>query len=403
MSKINRRRFLHSAFAAGAFGLAGGRWARAHAAALPQAGLQAPYDHYVFVPNRNSADVAIIDTDRDVVIARVPVGNVPHQVAVSDVLGKLIATNIEDNTVSIIDLASLRTEATLPLGHEPEHMELSPRGTLAAVGNIGEGTVSLVRLDEKREVRRITGLFEPHNMTFSPDGRFIYVGNLGANFISVIDVARGAVIDEIGVGENVALAALPGSEEEHQGIINVTRTPDGRLGFAAYGDGDAMAVIDLRTRRTLKTLRLGRLPWRAYSTADGRFMIIPNNGDGSVSIVSTRSPFKEVARLKGAADMTGVNTGWFETVAFVISRGADRLVILDLLKMENAGIIGLGKGATPETGVVTPDGKKLYVALSGLDQVALIDTRTRRLIKRISGVGSEPWGAHMVGALNYCH
>ncbi len=403
MSKIDRRLFLHHAIGASLLGLTGMRILRANAAVAPRRRLKSPYDHYVFVPNRNSADVAIIDTDTDAVVARLPVGNVPHQVAVSDVLGKLIATNTQDNTLSIIDLASLRTEATLPLGHTPEHMELSPSGALAAVGNIGEGTVSLVRLDKDLEVRRITGLFEPHNMTFSPDGRFIYVGNLGANFISVIDVHKGKVIDEIGIGKNTALAALPGSEEEHQGIINVTRTPDGRLGFAAYGDGDTMAVIDLRSRRTLKTLRLGQLPWRAYSTADGRFMIIPNNGDATISIVSTHSPFEEVARLKGAEDMTGVNTGWFETVAFVVSRGEYKLVILDLMTMKNAGVIDLGKGTSPETGVVTPDGKKLYVAMSGVDQVAVIDTHSRRQITRISGVGSEPWGAHMVGALNYCH
>ena len=365
--------------------------------------LRAPFDHFVFVPNRNSADVAVIDSTTDTVTARIRVGNVPHQVAVSSTLGKMIASNTRDNTLSIINLRDLRQEATLPLGLEPEHMELSPSGTLAAVGNISGGTVSLVTLEENREVRRVTGFFEPHNMTFSPDGKLIYVGNLGANFISVLDVERGAIIDEIKVGENTPLASLPGTEEEHQGIINITRTPDGRLGFADFGDGNVMAVLDLRSRRKLKTLKLGELPWRAYTTADGRFMIIPNNGDRTVSIVSTTSPFREVARLQGGEDMTGVNTGWFETIAFVISRAENRLILLDLVNMRNLGDLDLGTGSTPETGVTTPDGKKLYVALSGTDSVAVIDIRNRSLLHRIENVGSEPWGTHMVGALNYCH
>ena len=365
--------------------------------------LEAPYDHYVFVPNRDSANVAIIDTDTDRLIARVKVGNVPHQVAVSDTLGKLVASNTADNTITIISLKTLKPEATIKLGNEPEHMEISPGGAIAAVGNIGGGTVSLIDLKANREHKRITGLHEPHNMTFSPDGKLLYVGNLGANFVSVIDVAKGKVIDEIPVGDEQQLAALPGGEDDHQGVINVTRTVDGRLGFAAYGDGDTMAVIDLRTRRKLKTLKLGDLPWRAYTTADSRYMIVPNNGDQTVSIVSTTSPFREVARLRGAPDMTGVNTGWFESVAFVISRGEDKLVVLDLQEMRNTGEISLGKGCTPETGVTNPEGTKLYVALSGCNQVAVIDTRARKIVKRISGVGEEPWGAHMVGALNYCH
>ncbi len=365
--------------------------------------LEAPFDHYVFVPNRASADVAVIDADQDKVIGHIKVGNVPHQVAVSDTTGKLLATNTEDNTVSIVDLRSLKTEATLKLGHEPEHMEISPGGNLAAIGNILSGEVSLVDLSSNTERARVSGLHEPHNMTFSPDGRLLYVGNLGANFVSVIDVEKGKVIREIGIGEGQALAALPGSDDEHQGVINVTRTPDGRLGFAAYGDGGAMAVIDLRDMRKLATLKTGEEPWRAYTTADGRYMILPNNGDQTVSIYSTTSPFREIAHLRGAEDMTGVNTGWFETTAFVISRGDDKVKILDLTTMTNAGEISFGKDASPETGVVTPDGAKFYVALSGRDEVAVIDVKTRRIIKRIGDVGSEPWGTSMVGALNYCH
>jgi len=364
--------------------------------------LEAPYDHYVFVPNRNSADVAVIDANTDKLVANVKVGNIPHQVAVSDTLGKMITSNTHDNTVSITDLKTLKTIATVTLGNEPEHMEIGPAGNIAAIGNIGEGTVSLISMTQNRELKRITGLHEPHNMTFSPNGKLLFVGNLGANFVSVIDVARGKVINEIGVGDNPAMAALPGGNDEHQGIINVTRTPDGRLGFAAYGDGDVMAVIDLRTQKKLATLKLGDEPWRAYTTADGRFMIIPNNGDETVSVFSTTAPYKEVARLKGAADMTGVNTGWFETTAFVISRGDDKVVILDPVDMKNAGEIKL-PGATPETAVTSPDGTRLYVALSGTNEVAVIDTRARKLLHKIKNVGKEPWGAHMVGSLNYCH
>lgn len=371
------------------------------ALADPLSALNGSLDHYVFVPNRSSADVAIIDSRTDEVVAKVAVGNVPHQVAVSDTLGKMVASNTADNTITIVDLRDLKNAAGITLGHEPEHMEINPAGDLLAVGNIGEGTVSLVSLREDQERHRITGLHEPHNMTFSPDGSMLYVGNLGANFVSVIDVGQAKVVAELPVGEGRALASLQ-DQEEHQGIINVTRTPDGRLGFAAYGDGDEMAVFDLRTRETLDTMELGDAPWRAYTTADGRFMIVPNNGDQTVSVFSTTSPFDEVARLEGVGDMTGVNTGWFETTAFVIGRGSDTIGVIDLTTMTNAGEIEI-PGGSPETGVTTPDGTKLYVALSGTDEVAVIDTHERKLIKRISGVGDDPWGAHMVGALNYCH
>jgi len=368
-------------------------------AAAPAAALE-PDGAYLYVPNRASSDVAVIDHATQRLIARIEVGKVPHQVAVSDRLGKLVASNTADNTVSVIDLATLRPEATLALDHEPEHMELSPDGLTVAVGNIGAGTVSLISLEEPRETARVDGLFEPHNMTFSADGSLLYVANLGAEHVSVVDVAAARVVNEIPVAEPTALASKGGTDAEYQGIINVTRTPDGRLGFAAHGEGNVMAVIDLRTQRKVKSLELGELPWRAYSTADGRFMLVPNNGDATVSVISTSS-LEVVATLPGAEDMTGINTGWFETLAFVIGRADNKLVVLDLEEMKAVGEIALP--GTPETGVTTPDGKTLYVALSDTDQVAVIDVRRRELVKTIDDVGDEPWGAAMAGALNYCH
>ncbi len=356
--------------------------------------------HYVFVPNRASADVAIIDTRVDRVIAHVPVGAVPHQVAVSAAHMKMVASNTGDHTLSVIDLRSLATTATIPLGHTPEHMAIDPSGEILAVGNIGEGTVSLVSLREEREIARIDGLHEPHNMTFDPSGARLYIGNLGASFVSTIDVARGVVVDEIPVGPDRALAALGQDGGAYQGIVDVTATPDGRLGFAAYGEGDRMAVIDLASGRTVKTLALGDMPWRAFTTTDGRYMIVPNNGDETISVVSTET-LEEIARLPGAADMTGVNAGWFDSLAYVISRGDDKAVILDLTTMRVAGEIALP--GTPETGVVTPDGTKLYVALGDADTVAVIDVHARAVVATIDGVGAEPWGTHIVGAVNYCH
>jgi YVTN family beta-propeller protein len=368
------------------------------ATAAPVLALEAA-DGYVFVPNRASADVAVIDTRTDRLVARLPVGRVPHQVVVSDVTNKLIASNTADDTISIVDLSTLQTR-TLELDDEPEHMALAPDGVLLAIGNIAAGTVSLVSLEQETEIARVAGLFDPHNLTFSPDGALLYVANLGANHVSVMDVASARVIDEIPVGRPPVLAAGDGPGAEFQGIINVTPTPDGRLGFAAHGEANELAVIDLRTRALKKSVALGELPWRAYSTADGRFMLVPNNGDRTLSVIST-STLEVVATLPAAEDVTGVNTGWFETTAFALSRAGRKAVVYDLEAMARVGEIALP--GTPETGVTTPDGAKLYVALSDTDQVAVIDVRARALIRTIDGVGDEPWGAMMIGALSYCH
>ena len=374
--------------------LAGALWhgsARAHES----------IEHLLFVPDRVLAQVTVIDTNKDAVIAQIPVGKVPHQVSVSAPLGKLVVSNTADDTISIVDLDSFETRATLRLGSAPEHMELSPDGRLLAVGNIEGGTVSLVDLAGEREIARIPGLSAPHNLTFSRDGTRLYVANLGAGHVSVIDVARARIVAEIPVAEPKVLAVKgTDSGADYQGILNVTASADGHLGFAAHGEDGRLAVIDLDSGAKVTSLSLGDRPWRAYRSADGRYMIVPNNGDATVSIVSTET-LQTVATLPGAAGVTGVNTDPAGKTAFVISRAEEKIVLLDLESLSPAGEIALPGG--PETGVISPHGKKLYVALSGTGKVAVIDVPGRKLIGMIEGVGAEPWGTTMVSADNYCH
>ena len=68
----------------------------------PQAAALEDVAHAVFVPNRGSADIAVIDTRTDQVAAHIQVGNVPHQVAVSDTMMKLVASNTADDTIALL-------------------------------------------------------------------------------------------------------------------------------------------------------------------------------------------------------------------------------------------------------------------------------------------------------------
>jgi YVTN family beta-propeller protein len=110
---------------------------------------------------------------------------------------------------------------------------------------------------------------------------------------------------------------------------------------------------------------------------------------------------QEITRLPGAPGISGINTGMFDSVASALSRTDSRAVVLDLDERRAAGEVTLP--SRPETGIIADEGRKLYVALSGSDQVAVIDMRRWMLTKLIDGVGREPWAVNMVGALSYCH
>src|SRR5438445_13565499 len=99
-------------------------------------------------------------------------------------------TNLNDNTVSVIDTASNTVMATVPVGNFPNGVAVTPDGAHVYVGNQGDGlvpgTVSVIdTATNKLTATVMVGLF-PFGVAVTPDGAHVYVGNLCSTTVSVI-------------------------------------------------------------------------------------------------------------------------------------------------------------------------------------------------------------------------
>jgi YVTN family beta-propeller protein len=74
---------------------------------------------YVFVANRTSPEIAVIEVERDAVAKRVALGGIPAQFVISEQLAKLAASHPAERAVSIADLARGGFEVVRP-GLVPE-------------------------------------------------------------------------------------------------------------------------------------------------------------------------------------------------------------------------------------------------------------------------------------------
>lgn len=356
---------------------------------------------FVFVPSRSDPEVSVLDTAKDEVVATLKLGRVASQVVVSDSTGRLVASNIENKSLAIVDLRTHRLLRTMALDLTPERMVISPDGYLVGIGDAKQGVVAVVSILNYREMARVGGFVEPTKLTFGLDGSQLYVTDSATNRLALIDVVQNKRMFDIPVAQTSRppVTARTGAPSPDT-VSALTRTPDGRYGFVADARDNSLKVIDLSTEKIIKTLEVGRAPQRPYGTADGRLMLVPNEGDASVSVVDT-TMLQVVATLPGGRGVQAINTGWFESVAFVMSAAEKKLVLLDLVKFQSAGEIPLpGK---PGPGVVTSSGDKLYVALTDADKVAVINMRARTLAKVIDGVGRRPFGVTMAKTNNYCH
>ena len=215
----------------------------------------------VFVTNRDSSDVAVIDMKTNKVIDRIACGDRcnPHMTMATMDGKRLLTTGTQKNYAVIVDLKT-REIKKVRLGIAPEHFVISHDGKWAYIGNMEEGAVSIVDVVNGTEINRIQGFYEPHGFSMLPDMSKVYVSNLGAHEIGVIDVKSQKLIKTIYIGNAHILASLNLDKKlsEINGIANPSLTLDGRYLYAADGDSHQVAVIDTQTDSVVKTIPVGQ-------------------------------------------------------------------------------------------------------------------------------------------------
>jgi YVTN family beta-propeller protein len=359
----------------------------------------------VFVTNRDSSDITMIDTKSDRIVGKIPLGQMvnAHMAMVTPDGKKLLVAGTKANQALLVDLASLQVSKRIPVGVEPEHFDISPDGKLALMGNLEEGTVSVLDLAGGKEIKRLDGFAEPHGVAFLSQHK-VYVSSIGAHEVAAVSVDKLEVTNRMAVGSSHLLASVDPDRylTEIKGVVNPTPTLDGRFIYSADGDSGEVAIMDTATDSVIKTLRVGSEPWRAYPTPDGTKMLVPNNGDETISVIDTAKQ-AVVATMRGGPGMTGINFDGTGKKAYAFSTGEyATILIYDLANMREAGQKRLGANMSLETATTTPDGKKIYLASSKDNSVYVIDTATDA-IKRIANVGQSPWATTMLGSYQYCH
>ena len=359
------------------------------------------------VVNRDSSDITVIDPVTDTIIKRIPLGEYTnaHMAMLNHDGKKLIISATGRDRFLVVDLVSGKVEHTIVTGKAPEHFDATPDGRRAFVGNMEDSTVSMIDVHEGREIQRITGFYAPHGFSVTPDGSKVYVSSHGAHEVAVLDAQSGRMLKRLAIGEVGRVAARNPQRylSELNGIANPTLTKDGAFAYAADTDAGVVAIIDTKVDKVVKTLKVGEQPWRAYNSPDGRWMLIPNNGDSTVSVIDTTSQ-KIVAQLNAGADMTGVNYALNGSKAYVISRGESTVYVFNMQTFGMVARLKLGTNLALETASTTADGTKIYLASSSNDSVYVIDARTDQ-VKQITEVGRYPWGVSILAAAspNYCH
>jgi DNA-binding beta-propeller fold protein YncE len=309
--------------------------------------------------------------------------------------GLLVVANQQGASATVLDASNLATVATVPVGNGPHEVAMSLDGRWAIVTNYGDqaapgNTLSVIDLyDPTPRVVRTIDLGQyarPHGAVFVQSGTKLLVTSETSQKLLLVDFISGRV--------DTTLAT------NGKGSHMVAAQRDGRRAWTAnIGDG-TVTEYDIDTRTTKRTYKVAPDDESIAATAGGVQVWVGSNTAKTVTVVNAATATAiDTLRGFGRPYRVGISrTG--RGVAVVSDPDSNRVVLYDLgtrrvlARIDLAGEKGIGTPATkslPEGIAFDPIADVAYVTLHGTNQVVAIDLRSQR-VTGFGSVGTGPDG-----------
>jgi YVTN family beta-propeller protein len=245
-----------------------------------------PDGRRAFVPVYGSAGVGqagtdgrlidVIDLGTRSVVGTIDLGRGlrPHKPVFGPKNGLLYVTTELDNSVTIIDPATLGILGSVPTGRSQSHMlAISSDGRRGYTANVGSGTVSVLDLDARALVTTIPVATIVQRISLSNDDRWAFTADQTKLRLVVIDTAKNAVSTSI---------PLPGLG------FGTTPTPDGRWLLVTLPALRMVGVVDLGKMRVVRTLEVPRAPQEILVRPDGGVAYVSCDQSRRVAVLNLK-------------------------------------------------------------------------------------------------------------------
>jgi YVTN family beta-propeller protein len=308
----------------------------------------------------------------------------------------LLVLSKQNQTLAIVDPANLQVIARVPVGNDPHEVVASADGKTAYVSNYGFGayhTLARVDLIAQKPLPAIDlgALHGPHGLSFS-SGKVWFTAE-AARSIGGYDPATGMVDWVMGIGQNRThmIYVFPGAHRilttnVNSGTVTILDRYDLKPGETMPGVS-AGAILPPGGDWLLANIPVGTRDEGFDVSPDEKEAWIANAGEGSVSVIDLAT--KQVTATV-AANAPGANRLKFtpDGKLVFISAGPN-LVILDAATRAEVKRLVIGKGSGGI--LMQPDGSRAFVACGPDNYVAIIDLKALQVVGHLD-VGPNPDG-----------
>ena len=310
---------------------------------------------------------------------------------VAKALQRVYVPNRRSNDVWVIDANTLQVVDSFKVGVNPQHVVPSWDLKMLWVTNNAErrGSGTLTPIDPMTgKPGQPVDVDNPYNMYFTPDGR------------SAVVVAEARMRLDFRDPHTMALQSslsVPGCAGINHGDFSI----DGRFAiFTCEFKKGTLAKIDFAERKVLGYLQLSKrgMPQDIRISPDGKVFYVADMHSGGVFVIDEQ--LAELAFIETGTGAHGLYPSRDAKRLYVANRGSRTVYsrpspngsvsVIDFATRRVVANWPIPGGGSPDMGNVSADGRTLWLSGRFDDEVYAIDTTTGA-VKRIK-VGSEPHG-----------
>ena len=303
----------------------------------------------------------------------------------------LLALSKQDHTLAIVDPADLRVLARVPVGDDPHEVVASADGKTAYVSNYGFGafhTLAVIDLVGQTRLPSIDlgALRGPHGLDFEL-GKVWFTAE-AAKAIGSYDPASGKIDWIMGIGQDRThmLYVFPDGKRivttnVSSATVTILNKTEGHAGGPPPGPMPTPPGGDWQ----LTVIPVGRGSEGFDVSPDGKEAWVANARDGTVSVIDIAA--KQVTATL-AVNVQGANRLKFtpDGKQVLITAGS-ALVILDAATHKEVKRLANVHGSG---GIqMQPDGARAYVACGRDGYVAVIDLKTLEMVGHVDVAGPD--------------
>jgi len=311
--------------------------------------------------------------------------------AVAGALPRVYVPNRQSNDVYVIDPATFKVVDRFKVGINPQHVVPSWDLKTLWVNNNAEGRTdgSVTPIDPRTgKPGRAIAVDDPYNMYFTPDGRFAIIVAEALKRLDFRDPQTMALQWSL---------ATP----QCAGINHADFSIDGRYAIFTCEYQGSLAKIDLVRREVVGYLKLstGRMPQDIRISPDGKVFYVADMHADGVFLVDGEA-FTEVGFIPTGIGAHGLYPSRDGRKLYVANRGSHRVLgppkgkgsvsVIDFATRSVERTWQIPGGGSPDMGNVSADGKQLWLSGRFDNVVYVIDTTTGEV--RSIPVGTEPHG-----------